>query len=463
MDIVQAISGLSPRVKSRTFLRSYITGTTTAGSSVITGLSSTATLAIGNLVSGAGIPASTYIRSISGSTLTMENSSGVLVNALATVTTNYLTCGASSLFKVPASSILITMVGGGSCGAGGFTTDGVAQVETATVAGTVTTSGLVTVTVTSAAVGAIAPYSIPVYVGDTASTVASRIRDVLKRDTTNIYPVNFLVSVSTTAVVLTSSSCIANDATLNIAIAGNSTGITDAASSANTTSGVNATIFGGGGGGGGASAGINRKVCSTIKGSTLTVNVGSGADATPPNTSATNVPTLSSVVGTINVAVLQRMEVFKANGNTSSSLLATRGTATDGGVGGYSGGQQSSYKAGGPAGVGVAAAGVGLDANRSATKSTGGSGGGGNSSTAGSNVAGAGGSDDASGGNNTAGNGAGGAGAGSLVGQGASGSLPGNIGASPATGDFGAGGAGGASAYAGGAGSDGMVHIEWFD
>ena len=118
------------------------------------------------------------------------------------------------------------------------------QVETATAAGTVTTSGNATVTVTSAILaGSPLAISVPVVENDTANDIALAIRTALAAN--GAVAAKFDVSGATNAVILTTKAAYvaANDATLNIAIIdGTSVGVTTAATSANTTAGVVAAI-----------------------------------------------------------------------------------------------------------------------------------------------------------------------------------------------------------------------------
>lgn len=116
----------------------------------------------------------------------------------------------------------------------------VAQVETATVVATVTGSGNASVVVTAAGMTG-SPKTIPVAVlnGDDANAVATKIRAALAAD--SAVSALFTVSGATSAVILTRTapSGVADDGTLNIAIAtGTATGITAAPTSANTTAGV---------------------------------------------------------------------------------------------------------------------------------------------------------------------------------------------------------------------------------
>ena len=128
-------------------------------------------------------------------------------------------------------------------------TVGTAQVETATCAGTVTAGGNASVVVTAAGLtGSPKTLSVAVATSDTATAWAAKVRTALAADVD--VAAMFAVSGATTAVVLTRRHAVtvptgtleiysANDATLNISLDnGTSTGITTAATSANTTAGV---------------------------------------------------------------------------------------------------------------------------------------------------------------------------------------------------------------------------------
>lgn len=115
------------------------------------------------------------------------------------------------------------------------------QVETATAAGTVTTTGNAAVTVTSKLFAAPIAVAVPVVEDDDADAIALAIRTALAAE--DDITAHFDVSGATSAVILTAKVPAANDETLNIAIAngtgeGASVGVTPAATSANTTSGV---------------------------------------------------------------------------------------------------------------------------------------------------------------------------------------------------------------------------------
>jgi hypothetical protein len=113
-----------------------------------------------------------------------------------------------------------------------------AQVETATVVGTITLSGNAAVVVTAAGMtGSPKTIQVAVLENDTASDVAGKIRTALGLDAAVI--ALFAVSGATDKVILTRLAPAANDATLNISIDnGTCTGLTTAATSANTTAGV---------------------------------------------------------------------------------------------------------------------------------------------------------------------------------------------------------------------------------
>lgn len=116
----------------------------------------------------------------------------------------------------------------------------VAQVETATAAGTITGSGNATVIVTAAGMtGSPKTISVAVLNGDTASDWAAKVRTALGQDAA--VTALFTVGGSGTSITLTRTSPdgVSNDATLNISLDnGTCTGITTAATSANTTAGV---------------------------------------------------------------------------------------------------------------------------------------------------------------------------------------------------------------------------------
>jgi hypothetical protein len=116
---------------------------------------------------------------------------------------------------------------------------GVNQVETATAAGTITASGNATVIVTGDDItGSPLTISVAVTNTDTAATWAGKVRAALNATAaiTSLYT----VGGASTSITLTRILDRYNDNTLNISLDnGTCTGITTAATSANTTAGVN--------------------------------------------------------------------------------------------------------------------------------------------------------------------------------------------------------------------------------
>lgn len=119
---------------------------------------------------------------------------------------------------------------------------GTYQVETATVAGTITTSGNMSVVITaSEVVGSPVTISVPISAGESTSTIASRVRSYIEanKNITDIYS----VSGSGANIVLTQRQYLGNDSTLNISLDNDtSEGLTQAATSTNTTAGVSVTL-----------------------------------------------------------------------------------------------------------------------------------------------------------------------------------------------------------------------------
>lgn len=115
---------------------------------------------------------------------------------------------------------------------------GVAQVETATVVGTISGSGDAAVVLTAAGMtGSPITLNVAVLNGDTAAQVAAKIRTALAANA--VIAAFFSIGGAGAAIVLTRTSAAANDATLNVSIDnGTCAGLTTAATSANTTAGV---------------------------------------------------------------------------------------------------------------------------------------------------------------------------------------------------------------------------------
>lgn len=121
--------------------------------------------------------------------------------------------------------------------------NGSLQVETATVIGTITGSGNASFTITAAGMtGSPKTISVPVLIGDTPNIVCQKAVQVIRQDAAVI--ALFYVSGSDVDFVLTRRAAVANDGTLNIAIAnGTCTGLTAAPTSANTVVGGLAEVF----------------------------------------------------------------------------------------------------------------------------------------------------------------------------------------------------------------------------
>ena len=113
-----------------------------------------------------------------------------------------------------------------------------AQVETATVVGTITTAGDASVTVTCTGMtGTPKTISVAVAGGDNAAAIAGKIRTALAAD--SAVTALFTVGGTGPEVILTRTTPAANITNLNIALAnGTCVGITAAATSADTTAGV---------------------------------------------------------------------------------------------------------------------------------------------------------------------------------------------------------------------------------
>lgn len=117
---------------------------------------------------------------------------------------------------------------------------GTHQVETATGAGTVTVAGNAAITVTAAGLsGSPVTYNVPVPTGAPSVWVPAVVTYLKTNAAAEALRSLFDISGTGDKIVLTSATPQANDTTLNIGIAtGTATGITAAASSANTTAGV---------------------------------------------------------------------------------------------------------------------------------------------------------------------------------------------------------------------------------
>lgn len=130
------------------------------------------------------------------------------------------------------------VLGGGLLTKAGVPTSGVAQVETATIVGTITGSGNATFTITSAIVtGSPLAVSVAVLVDDTPTMVAAKAAVTLNANAA--VSAGFTATSNAATLILTAKKSAANDATLNIAFTnGTCTGLTPNATSADTTAGV---------------------------------------------------------------------------------------------------------------------------------------------------------------------------------------------------------------------------------
>lgn len=168
---------------------------------------------------------------------------------------------------------------------------GTLQVETATAAGTITGDGNASIVVTAAGMTN-SPKTIAVAVlnGDTAATWAGKVRTALAADVdVNAF---FTVSGSTTSIILTARAKAANDGTMNISLGnGTCTGITTAGTSANTTAGVASDT----------AAVVGGKIRSALGGVTAITDAftisGSGANV------VLTVDTIAANDNTLNIAI----------------------------------------------------------------------------------------------------------------------------------------------------------------
>ncbi len=117
--------------------------------------------------------------------------------------------------------------------------EGVRQVETATAAGAITTSGNLTATVTGSGIsGSPVALSVAVLNGDSAIAWAAKVRTAIIANAA-ISAVYAVVGAVDASISLRALTAAANDATLNIALIDNtSIGVTAAATSTHTTAGA---------------------------------------------------------------------------------------------------------------------------------------------------------------------------------------------------------------------------------
>lgn len=183
--------------------------------------------------------------------------------------------------------------------------------STNTTAGAANGAGNATVVVTGAALeNSPITFSVPVAAGDNASAWAGKVRTALAANE-NIADA-YTVSGATDKIVLTAKSAVANDATLNISLDnGTCTGITTAASSANTTAGV-------------ASGAGNAEVEITsalIIGSPITVSVAVAAGDTAA--------TWAGKVRTALNADTRVTDYYTVSGSSASIILTAKTAAAN--------------------------------------------------------------------------------------------------------------------------------------
>lgn len=186
--------------------------------------------------------------------LTSTNTSGTVSlgkSASLTLSSSNIFYSLKALVATSAATLDVDITTGDTSGSTAWTA-GTAQVETATAAGTITGSGNASVTVTAAGMtGSPKTISVAVLNGDTAADWAGKVRAALTADadvtalytvggtSTSITLTRNVVGTYVLSSAVTVSTYAANDATLNIALDnGTCTGITTAATSANTVAGV---------------------------------------------------------------------------------------------------------------------------------------------------------------------------------------------------------------------------------
>lgn len=199
---------------------------------------------------------------------------------------------------------------------------GTLQVETATALGTITGNGNATVITTAAGVtGSPITTSVAVLNGDTAAVWAGKVRTALALDA-NITAI-YTVGGSSATISLTRILAAANDATLNISLAnGTCTGITTAATSANSTAGVASSIT--------VTTSFSGGVTQIAVGSAITGGrIGVAGSATPGGSSLSTAACTTNLLTAIN-AVTGPAFLFTATqgaGTTVTLTANTKGTA----------------------------------------------------------------------------------------------------------------------------------------
>lgn len=171
----------------------------------------------------------------------------ITIDATSMELTNILNLkGASSAFAVGTLPPLSASVGSGywQDRTGMYWITGVAQVEEATVTGTITLSGNATVVVTSARLpGGAQTYQVPVLVSDTADVVENKIRAFLNAD--SVFAIHFTAAEDLAFLNrfrVTAKHAAADDATFNISVDnGTCTGLTATPTSTVITAGSHTT------------------------------------------------------------------------------------------------------------------------------------------------------------------------------------------------------------------------------
>lgn len=189
------------------------------------------------------------------------------------------------------------------------TVAGIKQVETATVAGTASSTVAINVIVTGALVAG-SPLTVAVDItnGDSAATVAGKIRTELGLN--NKITPNYTISGASTAVILTAKVAAANDSTLNINIQGATSGITTAATSANTTAGSVTSLT--------AAVVVTG---AAITGSPITLSV-----------PVTNGDTAATWAGKVRTAIAANTAIaaaFTVSGSTTSIVMTAKTAAAN--------------------------------------------------------------------------------------------------------------------------------------
>jgi hypothetical protein len=239
-----------------------------------------------------GTPNATASVSVAGSDITVNLATGAgsharLTNQGMTYTSKSFGTGGNAISialvnpGTPNAPVSIGVVGN-AITANLATGPGVAQVETATAAGTVTGNGNASVVVTGAGItGSPITLAVAVLNGDTPTLWAAKVRAALAATAA----ITALYAVGGTGADITLTELVpnGNDATLNIALAtGTATGITAAPTSANTTAGVAPALTTT------RQQLYNAIVASAAASALISVNFSSGEDTVLAALSATN-------------------------------------------------------------------------------------------------------------------------------------------------------------------------------